>query len=306
VLLSASTGIGKTNAAIALGMRVSHGVGFLHWQQRRPARVLYVDGEMSRRLLKERLACEEGRLGSRPPGFLALSREDLENFQPLNTPKGQAWLLALIKKIGKLDLIIFDNVMSLLIGSMIEEESWAQAMPLVRILTQRNIGQLWVHHTGHDETRAYGTKTREWQLDTVIHLDAVEKDETDVSFMLSFKKARERTPATRYDFDDVHISLINDEWQHEASERVSVRPASPTALKFLDALTNVLTSDQAMPISGNRKAAKRDHWLKECAHLGLVDIDSKAHSARTLLSKYRRELVTANRVACGGDLTWRL
>jgi len=305
VLLSASTGIGKTNAAIALGMRVSHGVGFLHWQQRRPARVLYVDGEMSRRLLKERLACEEGRLGSRPPGFLALSREDLENFQPLNTPKGQAWLLALIKKIGKLDLIIFDNVMSLLIGSMIEEESWAQAMPLVRILTQRNIGQLWVHHTGHDETRAYGTKTREWQLDTVIHLEAVNRDDADLSFKLTFPKARERTPATRLDFQDVNISLINDEWQHELTEYVDTRPASPTAMKFLDALVNVLGGDQTVLVVGHRKAARREDWLRECAHLGLVDM-ARANSARAQLSTYRRQLVVARRVACSGELTWLL
>jgi hypothetical protein len=31
-------------------------------------------------------------------------------------------------------------------------------------------GQLWVHQTGHDETKGYGTKTRQWQMDVVIHL----------------------------------------------------------------------------------------------------------------------------------------
>jgi hypothetical protein len=234
-----------------------------------------------------------------------LSREDVEGFQPLNTPEGQAWLLAFIDRIGDIDLIIFDNVMSLILGSMIEEEPWAQTLPLVRALTQRQIGQLWVHHTGHDESRAYGTKTREWLLDDVIHLERVEHDATDVSFKLSFPKARERTPATRLDFQDVHVALVNDEWRHECSQRIRPAKISPMALKFLDALTNVIASDQAVPMSGGRKAARRAHWEDECIHLGLLDKD-KRHSARTLFAKYRRELVAADRVACEGDLTWRL
>ena len=48
VLLTAATGLGKSNLGIALGMRVAAGAGFLHWLGRK-ARVLYIDGEMSRR-----------------------------------------------------------------------------------------------------------------------------------------------------------------------------------------------------------------------------------------------------------------
>ena len=31
----------------------------------------------------------------------------------------------------------------------------------------RSIGQMWFHHTGHDESKSYGSKAREWQMDTV-------------------------------------------------------------------------------------------------------------------------------------------
>src|SRR5262245_1059306 len=62
ILLAAKTGLGKTNLGLALGMRIAAGVDFLHWKGVRPARVLYIDGEMSRRLLKERLLDEERRL----------------------------------------------------------------------------------------------------------------------------------------------------------------------------------------------------------------------------------------------------
>lgn len=98
VLLTAATGLGKSNLGIALGMRVAAGAGFLHWLGRRKARVLYIDGEMSRRLLRQRVLDEAERLGSSPSTFFALSHEDIPNFRPLNTPEGQALINALIKK----------------------------------------------------------------------------------------------------------------------------------------------------------------------------------------------------------------
>ncbi len=196
-LLTAATGIGKTNYGIAIGMRSAEGQDFLHWQARRKARVLYVDGEMSRRLLRQRVLDEERRLGTSPEAFFALSHEDIPSFKPLNTIEGQAWMNALIDKIGGVDLVILDNIMCLTVGDMKDPEPWQQTIPWALSLTKRAIGQLWIHHTGHDETRSYGDKTREWQMDTVAHLDAVKRDDTDISFSMSFKKARERTPTTR-------------------------------------------------------------------------------------------------------------
>jgi hypothetical protein len=56
---------------------------------------------------------------------------------------------------------------------MKDEEPWQDTLRWARSLTNRAIGQLWVHHTGHDDSRSYGTKTREWQLDTVILLKRI-------------------------------------------------------------------------------------------------------------------------------------
>jgi RecA-family ATPase len=92
VLLWAPTGIGKTMFSVGLLMAIGAGRAFLHWQAPRPARVLNIDGEMSSRLLKQRLMDEVARLGVRPDTFFALSWEDIPNFQPLNTPEGQAQL----------------------------------------------------------------------------------------------------------------------------------------------------------------------------------------------------------------------
>jgi hypothetical protein len=116
VLLSAATGLGKTNFGLALGMRAAANMGFLHWQARRTARVLYIDGEMSRQLLRQRVLDEERRVGITPEFFFALSHEDIEGFKPLNTIEGQMWMNALIEKLGGVDLVIADNIMCLTVG----------------------------------------------------------------------------------------------------------------------------------------------------------------------------------------------
>ena len=150
VLLSAPTGLGKSMVGMALGMSVAAGNGFLHWPGVRSARVLYIDGEMSRRLLKRRLNDEIARVGKQPGGFFAFSHEDADNFAPLNTPEGQKFIDGVVGSIGGVDLIVFDNIMSLISGDMKDEESWRQMLPWVRSLTRKNIGQIWIHHTGHD------------------------------------------------------------------------------------------------------------------------------------------------------------
>lgn len=305
VLLTAATGLGKSNLAIALGMRIAAGVSFLHWQGRRTFRVLYIDGEMSRRLLKMRILVEAQRLGSNPTTFYALSHEDIPNFRPLNTPGGQAYMNGLIRRLGGIDLIILDNIMSLTVGDMKDPELWQQTIPWVLSLTRASIGQIWIHHTGHDETRSYGDKSREWQMDTTAHLDAVKRADTDVSFTMVFKKARERTPATRFDFQDVKIALINEQWQHEVSDARRPEHVSPQTAKALDALTNVIASDKAVTLSGNRRAGKREDWQAECVRMGLITA-VKPDSARTLFAKFRRELVAANRISCDGDFSWLL
>jgi hypothetical protein len=303
VLLSAATGLGKSNFGIALGMRIAAAADFLHWRAHRKACVLYIDGEMSRRLLKKRIIDEAERLGESPTGFLALSHEDVSNFAPLNTPEGQACVENLLIKIGKVDLIIFDSVMCLTAGDMTNEESWSQTMPWARSLTARNIGQIWIHHTGHDSSRFYGTNTRIWQMDTAVHLNAFDRVGTDVSFTIEFTKARERTPSNRFDFQDVQVALFGNEWTHKETETARPGTVSPLGLKFLQALTNTLASDVAKTVAG-RKVADRSDWEGECVALGLIDPKAKPDSARTLFNKYRRELIAANRIVCNGEVSW--
>src|SRR5262245_16774259 len=100
-------------------MRCALGQEFLHWHGVRRANVLYVDGEMSRRQLKLRLANEAARLGAMPETFFALSSEDIPGMPPLNTKAGQKVIEKIIQDYcgGTIDLIIFDNIMALISGN---------------------------------------------------------------------------------------------------------------------------------------------------------------------------------------------
>jgi hypothetical protein len=302
VLLTAPTGLGKTLFGIATSAAISPGEPFLSWQGRRPCNVLYIDGEMSQRLLQSRLVDEARRSGGVPAGLHVLSHADIENFQPLNTEAGRSQIEEIIARIGKLDLIWFDNVMSLIAGDMKDEEGWRQTLPWQHCLTKRNIGQIWIHHTGHNESRAYGTKTREWQMDTCIFLENAPRHDTDVSFKLTFDKARERTPATRADFADITVALVDDTWTY--SDTRSAPPGkklSPLAAKFLEALLKCETV-----MHKGRRCVPMEAWRAECVKLRLIDPNAKPDSARALFSRYRHELVTCNLVACDEDFARKI
>jgi hypothetical protein len=301
VLLNAPTGLGKTNFAMALGAHIAEGKDFLHWRGHRPTRVLFVDGEMSRRLLRRRAEDIVRRMGLKPAGLFLVSHEDVPNFQPLNTPAGMATIKAVIQQLGGVDLVVFDNIMCLIAGDQKDEEGWQQAQPLVNALTRAAVGQLWIHHTGHDSTHGYGTKTREWKVDTVVHLTEAKRADTDVSFTLEFHKARERTPETRRDFESVTIALVNDEWQGSVAAEKHGKPA-PLEAKFLEALQDTFSAGETT-LFQTWQAIKVDRWRAECARRGLIDT-AKPDSARTLFSKYKRELIAHNLIACNDDLVW--
>ena len=216
---------------------------------------------------------------------------------------------AVIARIGKLDFIIFDNIMSLTVGDMKDEKGWSETLPWVKSLTKRMIGQLWVHHTGHDDTKSYGAKTREWQMDTVIGLIKEGREDSDVSFKLAFTKARQRTPETREDYVEKKVALVNDRWVFAAAGRAPSE-ISPLAKKYYDALCSVVAGgDKANNMNGHPAASLKD-WQAECIKTGLLEkepgkagLDSKS---RSKFGKYKLELIAGDRIACNDTMAWVL
>jgi hypothetical protein len=309
-IMHAATGMGKTNFGMAIAGHVGAGRNFLHWRCPCPRQGLYIDGEMSRRLFKDRIADVVRRLNGAPTRTYFFSKEDIEGFAPLNTQAGQQAVWNLIKEVQtrskrKLDFVVFDSIMSLLLGDMKDEDAWRETQPLILALTKLQIGQLWVHHTGHDTSRGYGTKTREWQVDTVMHLDAVERPDTDVSFTLTFPKARERTPFNRADFEPTKTALVNEQWEGAAANVGKQDLGEGIVLKFLNAL-RVATGTSMVAKMNMNPTATIEEWRMACVNLGLLEKTTSKRSADALFGKYRIKLIETNWIGCNMEtgLAW--
>jgi hypothetical protein len=301
VVIVADTGLGKTMFAVANAFAMWLGCGFLRWRGQRRARVLFIDGEMPRDLMKERILMACAWFGVEPPdeGLYFLSREDVEEMPPFDMEEGQKWLDAFIEAIGGVDFIILDNFMCLCAGDLRDEESWQALKPYVLSLTRRRIGQLWLHHVGHDKSRGYGTKTKEWQMDLVMLGEAVEAPGADVAFKLTFPKARRRSPSNRGDFETVQVELREGQWSTTtASEGTKkTRPLSPAAAIALEQLNRAVAEcGETMPAATNsprnRKGVKVEAWRERCIHAGISSGDSdsaqrQAFNPTVELSRWR-------------------
>jgi hypothetical protein len=308
-LIVGPTGRGKTHLGMAVAFSMAAGTDFLHWKAYRPAkRVMYVDGEMSARLARSRLREAIKRHGRPPENLIVINRRFFPDMPPLNTEPGQKFIDDLITKAGGVDFVIFDNIQSLVGGVMKEEESWTAVQPWTHTLTNGATGQLWLHHTGHDESHSYGTKTREWQMDAYA-LMRPRNDQNDVliDFDLEFKKARECTPQNRSDFATARIWIGEDDRWHSSSVpagSIAKSKLSPLCAKFLAALTAALSKHGAggKAFPGAPKAVTLEQWNDTACSVGLkYDTARKQGHA---LSKYKMELIAAEIITVQGDWVW--
>lgn len=302
------TGLGKTLIGLAIACHVAAGQDFLHWHCHRPAHVLYIDGEMPSELIKARLQAELSRLGVQIPAEnLVIFARDIEDefagkfpalgkMPPLNTSEGRSWLIGLVEELGGIDLIIFDNVMSLIGGDQKDELSWSGALDLVQELTKRRVGQVWLDHTGHNQDRQYGSSTKAWRFDSIGILTPCEdgrRENHDVEFTLSFDhpgKARRRTPDNWQDYQTVTIRLGADGWTSEAAEKDhrAVGKLSPVAKDFHEAFLSALT------IANTPGSTTRDAWYTEAARIGLCEPIGPDDDYRTRdrkQSRFRKYLI---------------
>jgi hypothetical protein len=205
------------------------------------------------------------------------------------------------------DIIVFDNLMSLLVGELREPASWQNVLKLVAELSRRNIGQVWINHTGHDTGRSYGDKTRDWRMTATVHLTKVERPDTDVSFELKFGKKRECTPLNRADFQTVKVALVNDTWVCSAAVTNQAPPRAGTVeAKCLDLLHEVLNDDDGVvEHPDGRRTVSAKVWFARCKKEGVCTAASEK-GAHAIFNRAKRTLVTRNMIKCDGDQTWPL
>jgi hypothetical protein len=298
------TGVGKTLFGLELGFAVSSAASFLVWKGVRHARVMYLDGEMPAETLKERIEAAAAIYGN--VDLIAYNRDVMGSgdMPPLNTPAGQVWLWKEIEAI-KPDLIIFDSIMCLLIGPLSDEETWAPMKGLIRQLSSSRIAQVWLHHTGHDTSKGFGSKTKEWEMDTVAMLTKKEGD--DGSLTLDFRKARLRTPKTSDLFKPQSIQRGVDGWT-SGPGTIKSRMLTDRARKkawFLQSYSDLAAVTTPEPGTGRRFVKIADIRAHMVQHGFLATDGGKIPGReRMAFSRAREELIQEGRFACDEVHFW--
>jgi len=324
------TGLGKTLLGIAIAAAAASGSDFLTWKAYRPVNVLYIDGEMPAELIKPRAIDAMRRLGDVkiPPGNLMIFGRDIEDearrvcpdlppFAPLNTDGGRAFLMSLIDAVGGVDLVVFDNVMSLLEGDQKDELAWSAVLDLVTYLTTQRIGQLWLDHTGHNNDRQYGSSTKAWRFDAVgVMAPLKDEDQGDedvpggaTGFSLSFDhpgKARRRTPDNWQQFQAQIVRLVDDRWVWEPAGDVKKQGKGGGLKPAQQAVYEALLD--AVVVSGTPGQTTRAVWLAECQRKGLVEafeIDDDGAERKRKTAGFRgrmSELATLKYIGVNHDI----
>ena len=285
---------------------------FLGWEGKRRARVMYLDGEMPAETFKERMQLVADECGENISLF-GYNREVLkaDEMPPLNTPEGEAWLWREIEAV-KPDAIFFDSIMCLLVGSMSEEESWAPVKLLMRKVSARRIAQVWLHHTGHDASKGFGTKTREWELDTVAALTALEDNQ---GVLLDFRKARLRTPKTAEAFKSRIIIRDEHGWavtgdavkKAKGSGKSDAHLLKLEMIKAYDRLADGLPTSPGLDGTLVHKLpveTLRDE-LKSRGFLEAKETGGLTANSRTRFHRVKTEVISANRFVELDGLIWK-
>lgn len=216
-MVYAKRGVGKTFFALEVAMAVAYGRQFLSFKAPKPARVLYIDGEMPGNVMQERLAsiAKRAPLTDIIPCPCIITPDLQHNLMPdLSTLSGQE---AIRQYTDNSDLIIVDNISTLGGGGRENEaESWLPFQQWALGLRRQGKSVLFIHHAGKNGAQR-GTSKREDILDTVIVLKHPSDYEptSGACFEIHFEKARSMYGES---VNPVSCSLIDGCWNFKPVE----------------------------------------------------------------------------------------
>ncbi|MEQ8510443.1 MAG: AAA family ATPase [Rhodospirillaceae bacterium] len=171
-LISSESGVGKSMLGLAIAHSIASGRNFIGWQCDHARRVLYVEGELPRNMVQDRITALNGTYGAPPPDMWRVA--DLEGYHPmpnLSTIEGRQIIDDWIEEF-KPDVIFIDSLATLILLEGLDpntEESW---LPIQKwALEHRKAGRsvVFFHHTNKAGAQS-GTKSKDRVMDTVIQL----------------------------------------------------------------------------------------------------------------------------------------
>jgi putative DNA primase/helicase len=188
VMIHGSREVGKTHFEIAVLRALSMGQDFLCWKVKRPVSCLLVDGEMHQWDLQQRILAAFGSRKGKAPW-----RVITPDLQPYGVPdlSCQQWRDAVEREAAGCEVIILDSISTLLRGPehVNDAASWTAAREWTQKLKSKGHTVVWIHHDGKNGQQI-GTVTREFTLDTTIHLTRTKRLSNGIGLKVSFTKAR--------------------------------------------------------------------------------------------------------------------
>lgn len=192
-LLYAPTGLGKTHFALSLAYSCAIGQDFLCYSVPKALKVLYIDGEMTRPELRERLTAikKADKTNSNAENLQILSAENFGGEMPdLANELNQAEIYT-PHTIDK-DLIILDNEGVLAYKGERESSDEPKFQRLKKwMLKLKNAGKtvLLLHHAGKSGDQL-GTSARTQPMSTILKLKKRSIADNKKGFFLEFEKTR--------------------------------------------------------------------------------------------------------------------
>lgn len=190
-MVYAPRGGSKTWACLGMACSIAGGGKFLNWNAAKQRRVLYVDGELPKEMLEERIKTLLSACDLDTQGNLRIFTPDLQEWGTPNIAASEGQRM-IEEHLDGVELLVLDNLSCLCRGGDENDaQSWEVAQDWLLRLRRQGLSVVFAHHTGKAGTQR-GTSKREDILDFCIALKRPKdyEPEDGARFEVHFEKAR--------------------------------------------------------------------------------------------------------------------
>jgi hypothetical protein len=200
----AARGTGKSMLSMGLAGKFSTGGAFLNWKILRPAKVLYVDGELPNPQIQERMR----QLFSPDARIRLISLDDQRHGIPsLAERAGQEWLE---RELADTEILFLDSVASLAPFATNDEEEWLPYRIWLQRLRSRGLGIIELMQAGKTGLQR-GHSRGDDALDVSIKLQSIGDEDSDhLHVQLTYEKFR----AARQGVRALTVEFFDRTWRH--------------------------------------------------------------------------------------------
>ena len=180
-------GTGKTYVVLGMIRALVLGDDFLTWKAKRPAKVLYIEGEIPEHQMQERLQQVVGKSNGNLR-IITLDEQPDNEIPSLLTEYGRKLVE---EALGEAEVLVLDSISTLFNFATNEEEPWLEVMAWLKKLRSKGLCIIFLHHAGKGGVQRGSSKSEDL-LDVSIKLAQPEdyQIEEGLRANLTFDKTR--------------------------------------------------------------------------------------------------------------------